>query len=780
MIPAMKKHKAMRIMIILFVIYQIWVLFLLLRYPSIGINLEKDSAGQWMISNFDSTSIKDKAGLAAGDRIVLINGSVPEDHPSVLRWNTIDQADSIRVSRDGVLVDVQVTDLSPISASDVVALLAECFSLVFALVIYRKAKNSPSAIFLSAVFLDIGFIFLSLSASIRGDPSGKFLINTFMMLLPPLFFHFFNVFLREKGSYGFPDIMVKGYMALIALPLCLQLLFLFGVLKSGDLFELVKSATLVISALGILGCLAILIRSYIRHRHEKSPVAMIIKTVFWALFCSMAPVILLSFAPRVLFGHEWVNSLAMSCFIFIFPLTFVYLLATRRLYDIDLITRRMYLTTAIALFPSLMFTGIIRLLFRDAATGECLALVFVILLCGTSFVLYSLENLITRLEPALFPRKYRLQQALKKIARNLGTISSFQEMREIILKDIAETLEIRGAAILFVHIHETEMITLGEVDQAQVEELITAGLSENAAYTCFEITRQEEFTAYLAVSAKRSGAMLGLEEIQWLQLILTYLAVSLENVQLIRMLDNKIQSLSALVPRERDADNVRWFRKLTFSLQEKERTRIAMDIHDSIMQDLFFLKRRLQNIQGQHMLAPEGQEALDSASEFIDMINAGLRQSCFELHPYLLRDIGLVGALNKLFQTERTTAEFRIEFAAPQHAPIEEQDMEMKQHIFRMIQELLNNAKKYSRASELRFSLDFRNGFVLVDYADNGVGFEEKYPAVREIGSSGRGLEQLKSRVLSMDGIYELHTAPGKGVRFTAQLPASTGRSTAQ
>lgn len=775
----MGKRNAIRFVMILFVVYQIWSLFIVFRYPNIGINLEKDPKGQWIIKSVDDSAIAFKMGVLIGDRIEKINGDKPETHPSVLRWHTIDQADEITISREENMMDIHVRVIPIIDKSDTIGFLAECFSLMLAAIIYKRVKNSPSALYLSAVFLDIAFIFMSLATSVRGDPFGKFLIICSMMLLPALFFHFFNVFLQEKGSYGFSNYFVKSYLAIISIPLLLQALTFFGFFLAPELFWFIRLSTLALSGLGFIGCLALLVRSYIRHRKEKSHLAMTVTTVFWALFCSVAPVILLSFAPRVLFGHEWFSSLFMSNFIFVFPLTFVYLLATRRLYDIDLISRRMYLTLAIAFLPSLLFTGLIKLLFLETATKERLALVFFILLCGTSFLLYALENLTTRLEPTLFPRKYRLQLALKKISRSLGTISSFQEMREIILKDIAQTLEVRGAAIVLKHSDESEMIAVGDVDRELAEKLIAEGQAENGVYTCLEITQQEDFTAYLIVSPKQSGTMLGLEEIHWLQLILTYLAVSLENVQLIRMLDSKIQNLSSLVPKEGDADNIRWFRKLMFSLQEKERVRIAMDIHDSTMQDLFFLKRRLQNIQGQHVLTTEGQSALDSAAEFIDMINAGLRQSCFELHPYLLRDMGLVEALNKLFHVEQAATEFKIDFTATGIQLIEEQSLEVKQHMFRMIQELLNNAKKYSHASKVQFSLQYHKGFIVLDYTDDGMGFEEARPVVREIGSSGRGLEQLKSRVLSLDGIYELRTAPGMGVRFSAQIPANEERNRA-
>lgn len=768
----MWKRRIMQAVVIFFLAYQIWSLFIVFRYPMIGINLEQDKSGHWIIKSFDSTSIGPKSGLGIGDRLESIDGSKPESHRSVYRWNTIDQADSIVFSHEGRTLDVQVRSMPFLCAYDTMGFLAEFFSLLLAAIIYKRVKNSPSAVYLSAVFLDIALIFLSLSTSVRGEPSGKVLITASMMLMPALLLRFFNAFLREKGSYGFPDGLVKGYLLVIAVPMIINGLVFWGNPQVVELYFFSRFATLTFTGLGLTSCLVLLIHSYIKHRKEESPLAFIVRTVFWSLFVSVAPVILLSFIPQILFGHEWVDSLPMACFIFIFPLAFVYLLATRRLYDIDLISRRMYFTTAIAFLPSLLFMGLIKLLFHETATGEELALVFFILLTGTSFILYSLENMTTKLEPALFPRKYRLQMALKKISRNLGMISSFQEMREIILKDIAQTLEVRGASILLRHLHETEMITVGVVDQKLAERMIAEEQQETGPYTCFEITRQEDYTAYLIVTEKCTGTILGLEEIHWLQLILTYLAVSLENVQLIRMLDNKIQTLSSLVPKEEDAENIRWFRKLIFSLQEKERVRIAMDIHDSTMQDLFFLKRRLQTIQSQHLLSPEGQSAMDGAAEFIDMINAGLRQSCFELHPYMLRDIGLVEAVNKLFHVERTTAEFRIEFSVTDIQLIEEQGLEIKQHIFRIIQELLNNAKKYSRASEIRFTLQYRKGFLHLDYSDDGMGFEEKQPAAREI-SSGRGLEQLKSRVLSLDGSCELSTSPGKGVRFNAKIPVT-------
>ncbi len=775
----MKRTVFARLILLFFMTYQIWALILMFRYPLTGINLHQNAAQEWTISSFEAYSIASKLDFRIGDVINEVNGIAPDRHESVRLFKSIDQADTIRASRGDIAVDINLRSISSISAYDIVALLAEISSLLIAGLLAGKVKHSPSSFYLSGIFLNIAAIFMSLTTSVRGDPSGKLLIGTFIMFLPVIFYKFLHEYLVEKGTSGFPYHWGKWYCLLLAIPVLIQLFYILGLTGSVQLYEWVSNMILGVSILGISGDFVLLFYFYRKYKKDNQHIAVLIRIVFCSLFLSVSPIMLLSFLPRFLFGHEWLNSLQMSWFIFLFPLTFVYLLATRRLYDIDLITRRILFTVVIAIIPSLIFTGTAKLLFGEAANVERLAMAFFIQLIGISFVLYILENLTTRLEPALFPRKYRLHLALKSISRSLGTISTFQEMREIILKDIVDTLEVTGAAIMLLEEGKEELIAVGVAEHEHILRLIQEKKQEDAGYVCFAITRQEEYTAYLAVSPKRSGTMLGHEEMHWLQLILTYLAVSLENVQLIRKLDNKIQTLSSVVPKEEEAGNLQWFRKLMFGLQEKERVRIAMDIHDSTMQDLFFLKRRLETVQDEHMLTAEGTKALGQAARYIDMINAGLRQSCFELHPYLLRDIGLVATLGKLLQMERAASDFRIDFSTTDIPPIEEVDMEVKQHVFRMVQELLNNAKKYSRASVVCISLQLHTGALKVEYADDGVGFEEKRPVVREIGSSGRGIEQMKSRVLSMNGSYGLSTSPGKGVTFWAQFPAGSQLSRA-
>jgi two-component system, NarL family, sensor histidine kinase ComP len=82
-------------------------------------------------------------------------------------------------------------------------LLGEVVSFFIALLLYFRLKNSRSARELSMVFADMGIIFMSLGASIRGDSLGKAAIFMSMLLLPVLFLRFLLVLVDEKSGIRF-------------------------------------------------------------------------------------------------------------------------------------------------------------------------------------------------------------------------------------------------------------------------------------------------------------------------------------------------------------------------------------------------------------------------------------------------------------------------------------------------------------------------------------------------------------------------------------------------
>lgn len=753
-----------------FILLQCWTIYYTIRNPYLGISISKTN-DQVVVEYVEEGSGGEKLGILPGDNILSINGSDPEKYPSIQKFATVDQADVLLISRNHDQIQYETKVLPTYFIYDYFYAIAESMNLLLVIFVLRKIKPTPSSYWLSAILTTVAIVFMSMSSSIRGDSLSKYLISGGMLIVPLLLIHFICAFMKEKGHIQIRVRFLKPAWTLVFILLGITLSYFVNVPMTHFIYTFSKKAVLIGTVIGILCNAFLLIHLYFQHRIKNKSIVLIIKSISLALICAIAPLLLLSLVPRLLFGHAWIDSVHTSYFLFILPITFVYLLATRRLYDVDQIVRRILFIAAIALIPSFLLTAAGKVLFIYGAKEENQVLFFFLLWVSLFFLLYTLEYLVTRMESFLFPRNFNLKKVLKKIAKDLGNTSTMQELKDHILHDIVETLEAEGAAIVFTN-KDTDALNIivsGEINEQQIRQALIHSHELSAPYSCFEITRHEENSSYLIVTAKKSGAMLGQDDLNWLRLVLSYLAVAMENVQLIRKLDDKIQHLSSLVPTEEEADQLLWFRKLLVDYQEQERVRLAMDLHDTTMQDLFMLKRGLQGVTEKD--DTELEQYVRELSNSIDRINQNLRQSCFELHPHLLREIGLVATINKLFQVERKLNDFQIHFISVGDSEVEEQDIELKRNVFRMVQELLNNAKKYAGASHVRFSLILEDGNLYLEYMDDGIGFDPDKPVVREIGSNGMGIRQMKTRIMAMGGSCQMNSKVGEGVHFVAQFP---------
>ena len=203
------------------------------------------------------------------------------------------------------------------------------------------------------------------------------------------------------------------------------------------------------------------------------------------------------------------DAIYTSWIILFFPISFAYLIASNQLYDIGLVVRRFLFAGLLAILPVSLFTGAYVFLFRHVVEEKQILFIFVGLMILVSTVLYAAEYWTTRLEPFLFPRKFALQSALKKISKNLGTISSFRELKEIILVDIVGTLQVMGGAIVFQYKNDNEIIYEGEIDTSEVQQLIkSSSLLDHPSYTCMEMNSHEEYTSYLIMTRKKTNTLL--------------------------------------------------------------------------------------------------------------------------------------------------------------------------------------------------------------------------------------------------------------------------------
>ncbi|BFT73559.1 ATP-binding protein [Paenibacillus sp. P36] len=751
---------------------QIWFLFVTFQYTFFGIQLQRNELMEWHIKSFQDDNIQLELGLQVGDKIVAVNGKAPNENNIVQKWATIEQADTITIARNDRQITISLEQVVQ-PAFDFISLFGEIICLCVSFMILWKIPHSKSARLLSLVFLIVGIIFMCIPPSARGDSLAKVLISNLVMIMPFVFVHFLTLFFKEKSGVSLPTAYLKyvySFMFLTFIGRCIY----FTPLDTYKFYILDYRCVLLLFLCGFLLNIGLLFYVFFKYRRENSSIQAIIKLVWFALFISTAPLAFLSFLPILFTGAPLVKSLYTGYFVVFFPLSFTYIIVTKQLFDIHILLRRILYTSLISMVPTTLIVLMIALIFSNEVTVKNMSLSFLFILTTISFLLYVLEYFVTKLDAIMFPKKFYLQLALKKIARNLRTITSFRELKDIILVDIVSTLNVYGGAIVFQYPHSMETIGEGVLDLNEIEQYLRENRLDDSKYSIFVINQNEEYSCYLVTARKKTNTLLSLEERQWLSLIISYLAVSLENIYLIRKLTVKLHDLASQIPNEEAGQDVVWLRKSLFELQEQERYRLATDLHDTTMQDILLVRRRLISFINNN----EDQQQVVQAIKHLDLVNESLRQSCFELNPHLLQNIGLIQTIQATLDLDIGLNEYETQFHVDGALIIERLDIDIKKHIFRIFQELMHNAKKHSNASKVIIKLAVADDNLCLFYRDDGVGIDShalaKDKRQRTIANTSFGLEQMKSRVLHLSGHLELLSDRGNGVELTIRIPIPT------
>ncbi|MCB0761194.1 MAG: sensor histidine kinase [Flavobacteriales bacterium] len=189
--------------------------------------------------------------------------------------------------------------------------------------------------------------------------------------------------------------------------------------------------------------------------------------------------------------------------------------------------------------------------------------------------------------------------------------------------------------------------------------------------------------------------------------------------------------------------------------EEKERLRIAKDLHDGLSGLLAAAKLQFSAVQNH--LEPSESARLDGALNTLDEASTEVRRIAHNMMPEMLLNHGLVEALDSFLSGIRSSGQIEIDF---QHFGMENRLPEnVELGVYRIVQELINNTLKHAEATEIMVQLNRRDSVLGVTVEDNGKGFNIHGP----IESNGIGLKNLKNRVEVLDGEMNIESAPGKG-----------------
>ncbi|ELR69033.1 two-component sensor histidine kinase of extracellular degradative enzyme, putative [Fulvivirga imtechensis AK7] len=218
-----------------------------------------------------------------------------------------------------------------------------------------------------------------------------------------------------------------------------------------------------------------------------------------------------------------------------------------------------------------------------------------------------------------------------------------------------------------------------------------------------------------------------------------------------RMLQNKIAT------QELEADYQRQLLQSTIDSQEKERKRIASDLHDGVGAMLSAAKLNLNMLRSGTIPMEELSEAIGETKEMIDDTIDTVRRISKDLLPSSLEAFGLSKAVEELC-TKLDNPQTSVKFEEKNEPHTLSQQEELL--IFRMIQELINNALKHAEASEIAVYLDWGKPLTIV-VTDDGKGFNLE--EIRGDIKKGVGLYSIENRASLIGGDVEFKSEPGTG-----------------
>ena len=199
--------------------------------------------------------------------------------------------------------------------------------------------------------------------------------------------------------------------------------------------------------------------------------------------------------------------------------------------------------------------------------------------------------------------------------------------------------------------------------------------------------------------------------------------------------------------------------------QEDERQRVSRELHDGIGQVLSATKFTFGTLLKSQHLTERDTRIIQDLKGYIESAISEINRVSNNLMPSVLRDFGLVSAIQKIIEQFSGTPNLKIEFFHNNYEERLPQSIEIG--LYRIAQEAVNNAFKYSKSKIIEVHLEkVRDDFIELEIRDNGIGFD----AVQE-EANGNGLINMRERAELLGGLFYLDSTAEHGTFIHIHVP---------
>jgi len=199
--------------------------------------------------------------------------------------------------------------------------------------------------------------------------------------------------------------------------------------------------------------------------------------------------------------------------------------------------------------------------------------------------------------------------------------------------------------------------------------------------------------------------------------------------------------------------------------EEQERSRLAKDLHDGLGGMLSGIKYSLHNMKGNLILTPDNAQAFERSLDMLDSSIKEMRRVAHNMMPEALVKFGLDTALNDFCSDINQSSGMKIIY---QSYGLENQPLEQSKSItvYRIVQELINNALKHSGATETLVQLSMADNKLSITVEDNGKGFETDLLQ----SAKGIGWSNIQNRVDFLKGKIDIHSKKDEGTSVLIEI----------
>ncbi len=288
-----------------------------------------------------------------------------------------------------------------------------------------------------------------------------------------------------------------------------------------------------------------------------------------------------------------------------------------------------------------------------------------------------------------------------------------------------------------------------------IREAIPYGMKSMAALA---LQAKEKVLGLILVFSTRIAGI-SKEDVGLLSILAGQAGIAIENAHLYESARQKQQLVEKLLSK-------------LIQAQEKERKRIAAEIHDTIAQSLVGIHTRIQAclsmIRKEKVSSQLEKELYDLKDVVIDNVKE-VRRLIFNLRPSSLDDLGLIPSLENYIKRFKKETGIDVQFIVNRSARRLNPSVETA--LFRIIQEALTNIQKHSQAKRAYVKISFEPKSINLRIADDGKGFEWDKVTEKFLAGESYGLQGMKERVSLLGGSFKVDTKPGEGTQVSVEIP---------